>query len=301
VLPAPLVAFLSTGRCGTQWLVATIRELHGAAVEVEHEPLGAEYRPRCHFRSYDRPDAILEVPAVRAHVERLARAGHYVETGWPLYAALPLLAARFPDRLRVVHLTRHPVRSALSHLAHSSWADSPRDDPFTRLATLGPQDRGVFQHGYAERWEELSPYERCLFWVTEVSLFGLELPERCPEIPFLRVRSEDMLAGERDVLKQLVEFMGLPWDERWLAQTERVVDRWRHHTDRDPDPLAIARHPAAVEAMERMGYSLDELDLAALEERYHGEPHAGPRPVAARSSASRASRPSSPAGSRSQT
>jgi hypothetical protein len=274
--PPPLVVFLSTGRCGTQWLTATIGELYPGRVEVEHEPLGALYRPRTYFRSYERPDAILEVAEVRAHVGRLEAAGHYVETGWPVFAALPLLAARFPDRLRVVHLTRHPVPSAFSHLAHSSYAGSGRDDDFTRFATLGPSDPNVFQTGYAECWDELSPYERCLFWCTEVSLFGLEFPERHPEIPFLRVRSEAMLAGDAATLGALVEHMGLPPDARWPERTGRRVDRWRHRTDREVDPLAIEHHAASMDAMERLGYSLGDLDLDALEERSQGEPHPGP-------------------------
>lgn len=273
---APLVVFLSTGRCGTQWLTATIGELYAGQVEVEHEPIGALYHPRRHFRRYERPDEILEIPEVRRHVERIAATGHYVETGWPVFAALPFLAERFPDRLRVIHLTRHPVPSAFSHLAHSSYAGSARDDAYTRMATLGPGDPNVFQRGYAERWEELSPYERCLFWCTEVSLFGLELPERFPGVPFLRLKSEDLLAGDPAPVNRLTTHMRLAPDERWIERTGRRVDRWRHRTDREVDPLAIERHPAAMEAMERLGYSLAEIDLRAIAERYHGVPHPAP-------------------------
>jgi hypothetical protein len=103
----PVVVFLSIGRCGTQWLAATFAELYGESVEVEHEPLGGRYWPRRFFRSYANPEAILELPEVAAHVARVARSECYVETGWPVLAALPLLAARFRDRLRVVHLTQH--------------------------------------------------------------------------------------------------------------------------------------------------------------------------------------------------
>jgi hypothetical protein len=270
-----LVAFLSTGRCGTQWLAESLRERQPDRLTVEHEPLGPLYRPRTYFRCYADPGRILELPEVAAHVERIARESHYVETGWPLFAALPLFAERFADRLRVVHLTRHPVPTALSHLAQSSYAGSPRDDAYTRLATLAPTDRNVFHPEYAARWDELTPYEKCLFWWTEVSLFGLELPERLPDIPFLRVRSEDMLAGDRNTLARLLEFMQLPWDERWIEQTARTVDRWHHHTDRDVDPLLVRDHPATVEAAARLGYDVAELDLAALEARYRGEPDPG--------------------------
>jgi hypothetical protein len=198
-----------------------------------------------------------------------------VETGWPLFAALPLFAERFGERLRVVHLTRHPVPSALSHLAHNSYAGSARDDAYTRWATLGPSDPGVLQTGYAERWGEMSPYEKCLFWWTEVHQFALELPERIPEISVHRVQAERLLAGERATVARLLEFMGLGWDEGWIAHADRVVDRWHHHTSEDVDPLVARRHPRTVVVASALGYDLDSLDLAALEARYAGEPDPG--------------------------
>jgi hypothetical protein len=270
-----IVVFLSTGRCGTQWLAEGLRERYPGRLEVEHEPLGPLYRPRSFFRRYDDPEAILDVPDVAAHIERIERTAAYVETGWPAFPALPLLARRFPDRLRVVHLTRHPVPTALSHLAHSSYAGSGRDDAYTRLAILAPDDPNVFQPEYAARWGELSPYEKCLFWWTEVSLFGLEFPERLDAIPFMRVKSESLLGGDRAALEGLLAFMGLPWDERWIEQSERVVDSWRHHTDREIDPLEVHRHPRTVEAAAGLGYDVADLDLPALEARYRGEPDAG--------------------------
>jgi hypothetical protein len=267
---------LSTGRCGTQWLTQTVAELYGEHVHVEHEPIGPLYSPRRFFRSYAQPEAILEVPEVRAHVDWVAALERpYVETGWPLFAALPWMASRFGSQLRVIHLTRHPVPSALSHLAHNSYAGSPRDDAYTRLATLGPADPRVFQRGYADRWARLTPYEKCLFWITEVGMFGLEFEQRFPRVPFLRVRSEQMLGGERDVLRALAEHMQLDWDERWSERTRTRVDRWNHHTDQDVDPLLIERHPAALETAERLGYSVANVDLDALRARYSGMPDAG--------------------------
>src|SRR3954451_2098383 len=271
------VMVLSTGRCGTQWLTRTIADLYGDTVRVEHEPIGPLYSPRRFFRSYEDPAAVLSVPEVREHVEMVASATDrpYVETGWPLFAALPLYASMFGSELRVIHLTRHPVPSALSHLAHSSYAGSPRDDAYTRLATLGPSDPRVFQPGYAARWDKLTPYEKCLFWVTEVGMFGLELEERCPDIPFLRVQAEAMLGGDEMTLRALAAHMSLDWDERWVERTGTRVDRWNHHTDQDVDPLLIERHPAAVETAMRLGYDPTAVDADVLRDRYVGTPAAG--------------------------
>src|SRR4051812_18486432 len=38
--------FLPTGRCGTQWLSATLAREYGREIRVEHEPLQYEYEPR---------------------------------------------------------------------------------------------------------------------------------------------------------------------------------------------------------------------------------------------------------------
>lgn len=271
-----ITAVLSTGRCGTQWLTQTLSELHADEVVAEHEPIGARYSPRRFFRRHADPEAILEVPEVREHIERIASLEEpYVETGWPLFAALPLLARLFPDRLRVLHLTRHPVPSALSHLAHSSFAGSDRDDDYTRLATLGPTDANVFQDDYEHRWDGLTPYEKCLYWITEVGAFGLEFEERYPQIPFLRIKSENMLGGNALTLAALVDFLRVKPDMRWLERTSRRVDRWHHHTDRELDPLAIRRHAFALATARRLDYSPLAIDPTALRSRYAGAPHEG--------------------------
>lgn len=272
---APVVAFLSSGRCGTQWLTAGLRDLY-SAIDAEHEPIGPLYRPRTYFRRYDDPESILEVVEVASHMRRIERASRpYVETGWPLFAALPAMAARLRGRLRVVHLTRHPVPSALSHLAHKSYAGSPRDDGYTRLATLGPDDPGVFQQGYSARWESLTPYQKCLFWWTEVHQFGIEFQHRMTCVPFLRIKSEQMLGGQPAPLQRLLEFMDLPWDERWLARTRQIVDRWHHHTDENIDHLDIDPASLTVQVTRALGYEISGLDLRQLKARYQGRPDSG--------------------------
>ena len=94
------VVVLSTGRCGTQWLTKTLADLHGGDLRVEHEPIGPLYAPRRFFRSYADPEAILSVPEVRAHVDSIVATDSllYIETGWPLFAALPLFVATFGAR-----------------------------------------------------------------------------------------------------------------------------------------------------------------------------------------------------------
>lgn len=268
------MAILSAGQCGTEWLASGIRSMY-PQLEVEHEPIGALYKPRSFFRCYDDPETILEVPEVARHVERIEQAENpYVETGWPLFAALPLLARRLGSRLRVVHLTRHPVPTALLHLASGHYADSERDDPYSSLATLGARDRNVFQSYYTGCWEQLTPYERCLFWWTEVNLFAIEFPGRNAEVPFLRLKSEDLLTGHRETLEQLLEFAGLPWEPGWLDHSRDQVDRWHEHTEGHVDALEVHRHPTTVEVARQLGYDVSHLNRGELEAHYRGQPFA---------------------------
>jgi hypothetical protein len=267
-----VVTFLSSGRCGTGWLADGLRAFH-RDLDVEHQPLGPLYKPRRYFRRFDDPAAILDVPEVAAHVERIERARRpYVETGWPLFPALPLLARRLPDRLRIVHVTRHPVPSALAHLARKAYAGSRRHDAYTRWATLGPLDPNVFQPSYASCWASLTPYEKCLFWWTEVHLAGVELPGRLDGIPVMRIRAEDLLSGRRAPLERLLAFMELPWRDGWLEHAGRIVDRWLHHPDELVDPLEVHRHPTTVELARELGYEIDGLNAGSLEARVQGEP-----------------------------
>jgi hypothetical protein len=266
-----IAAFLSTGRCGTQWLASGFETLH-PELEVEHEPIGALYKPRRYFRRYQDPEAMLAEREIRDHIARLdAMSKPYLETGWPMFAALPLLATRYPGRLRVVHVTRHPVPCAISHLSHHSYAGSWRRSPITRWGTLGPGDRNVFHPEYGGRWKQLSPYEKCLFFWTELNLYGLEFPQRFPNVPFLRLRSEDLLAGERPALEQLLGFLDLPWTDGWTDHAGHSVDKWHFHTDEQVEPTEVLRHAATVAAAGHLGYNFDRLNADALQARYIGE------------------------------
>lgn len=268
-----MVMFLSAGHCGTRWLADALSALYPGTAVVEHEPLGPRYAPRRFFRRYDDPGAILTVPDVAAHITRIEQLDQlYLETGWPLFPALPVLADRLWDRLRVVHLTRHPVPSALDHVAERSYAGGARNDPYTRLATLGPRDRGVFQAQYAPAWDSLSPYEKCLFWWTEIGMFALEFPGRIDWVPFHRVQAERLLAGDREELTGLLEFIGLPWHDGWPQRPVRPVDRWQHPPDGIVNPLEVHRHPGTVDVAQRLGYDLSGLTLGALLAHYDGAP-----------------------------
>lgn len=270
-----MVLFVSTGRCGTQWLATQLADVYPDLAVVEHEPLGPDYRCREYFRRPDRVVQFLKDPRVAAHLDRIERITTdraYIETGWPLFSAVPAFVARLGDRLRLVHLTRHPVPTALSHMVHKTYAGSPRVDGYTRLTTLDPWCDGVFQRHLRGRWDEMSPYEKTLFWWTEVHLYAQELEETLRDLPFCRVRSEDLFAPGGRALPRLCDFMGLPWRDALAGRVECKVDRWHHRTDEGFDWKVIQSYPETVALAERLGYDVDTVDEETLSARYSGSP-----------------------------
>lgn len=270
--PVPAAVFvLSTGRCGTQWLATHLGEIYADMAIVTHEPIGPAYRCRQFFRAYDRLDDMAAVPDIAAHLAQIrsaVRRGTYVETGWPLFSALPLLVERLGIEVRIVHLTRHPVPTAISHMAHKTYGGSPRIDGYTQMAALDAFCDGVVQTDVREVWEDLTPYEKTLFWWTEVHLYAEELVQRYPSVAFHRVKAEDLLAGDEATLQALCAFAGLPWRAALAARTAQRVDAWHHRTDTDFQWRRVFDHPVTVALAQRLGYDFASVDDRALVSRY---------------------------------
>ena len=267
----PLVLFLSTGRCGTQWLASNLGDLYGEHAVVTHEPIGPAYRCREFFRAYDRLDEMGAVEEITAHLDAVAATvarTTYIETGWPLFSALPLFIERFGAAVRIVHLTRHPVPTAISHMAHKTYGGSPRIDGYTQLAALDAFCPGVVRTGMRARWGDLTPYEKTLFWWTEVHLYAQELLQRYPAVAFHRVKAEQILDGDLVALQGLSQFMGLDYRSELVQRTTRRVDKWHHRTDTEFDWRRVLDHPDTVEVASRLGYDFTGVDERVLAARY---------------------------------
>lgn len=269
--PGLVVVFLSTGRCGTQWLAANLTDVYADLAVATHEPIGPEYRCREFFRAYDRLEDMARVPQIRRHLDDVAHTAArltYVETGWPLFSAIPLFVERFGAALRVVHLTRHPVPTAISHMAHKTYGGSPRIDGYTQRAALDPFCPGVIATHARGDWDARTPYEKTLFWWTEVHRYAEEIAQRYPFVAMHRVKAEDVLDGDEDTLRALCSFMGLPYRARLARRATRRVDEWHHRTDTDFDWRRVLDHTDTVETARRLGYDFVSVDERALADRY---------------------------------
>lgn len=266
--------FITTARAGTQWLAQTLQAVYGDVLVAEHEPILYGYRPKIHLRTS--MDNLAESPAVAPHIDHVRevlRHKDYVEVGFPCYAAAPLLVWKFPGQLRFVHLIRNPIRVAASLVTHD-WYQAMRPDSIHGDGdslhgdvTPEPDDPGVVQHHYSDRWSAMTPYEKALFYWTEVHLYGLEIPLRYPNVPYIRLRSEDMF-GDPNALRPLIEHLNLPYRSELSNRVAQRVDGWYKKTKLHIDAKAIARHPQTLALAERFGYDVWGVSESEISRRY---------------------------------
>jgi hypothetical protein len=257
---------LSTGRCGTQWLDEAMRAVYGDVLSVTHEPLSTAYLPRRFFRA---PTACLSgigaIPEVAAHIDfirQTLRSRPYLETGWPCYAALPWLYEALDGRIRIVHLTRHPVMTSFSMATHDVYG---RDD-WIREGALTPFDPGCLRLAQQPNWGRLSSYEKCLFWWTQLHSYAIELHQTRPDIPWLTIKFENLFSCD-DTLAAFVDFCGLTeraalYDQRSCRtdkfQERALPDNWRK----------IMQYDETIKVAEALGYAPDNIDAHSISQRY---------------------------------
>lgn len=260
------IFFLSTGRCGTQWLQKTLAAAYPDTAVVTHEPVREAYEPKLYLRAYDKLGELLSSEEVSKHlsfVRETLKSKTYIETGWPCYPAIPLIMDQLDRRVRIVHLVRHPVYVALSLTTHKVYE---RQDWISRYA-ISPFDRGVVQKELAEVWAEMGMYEKCLFWWTEINLYALELKERRPDIEFSLVRYEDLFGPDTQTLEDLIRFMNLAYDPSIQESRLKNVDRY-HWRSPPVDWELIFKYAQTVALAEQFGYDFNDLSRPQIATRY---------------------------------
>jgi hypothetical protein len=261
------IFFLSTGRCGTQWLQKTLAVTYPDAAVVTHEPVRGAYEPKLYLRAYDKLNELLSSEEVSRHlsyIREILKSKIYTETGWPCYPAIPLIIDQLDGRVRIVHLVRHPVYVALSLTTHNVYGE--RQDWIARAA-ISPFDQGVVQKELADDWVKMGMYEKCLFWWTEINLYALELKERRPDIEFSLVRYEDLFDPDTQTLENLIRFMNLAYDPSIKEFRLKDVDRY-HWKSPPVDWTLIFKYAQTVALAKQFGYDFNDLSAPHIATRY---------------------------------
>ncbi len=261
-----IIFFLSAGRCSTQWWADMLDEIYRDMAVAKHEPLGPDYHPVEFYRDYGSLEKMKEVPGIRKHlgyISKKSRKRHYIETGWPSYAFVPLLVKEFGEMVKIFHLLRNPVYTAISLTTHDTY--NP-DHIYYEKAMLKPHHH-VFLAEYKDKWQELSQYEKNLFQWTELALYAEEIREMFPEIPFMRARKEDLFGNDNSEIKRLLGFMELPLREEIIRRKGSPRDKFKVKT-LTTDWKIILNHPRILETAKRFGYELEDVDDLQINHRY---------------------------------
>jgi len=250
--------FISTARSGTQWSAATLNNIYPDLLVATHEPVGYLYKPKDNLRDIEKLRGLLRDPRIRAHFDRIhetIETRSYVEVGFPAFALAPLLREEFGDRLRLVQLTRHPVRVAASIVTHDWYREGVRKDIMTTIA-LTPTDSGVTLSHYAERWSAMTSFERALFYWYEVHAFGLEQKAMSPPGGFARFQFEK-LVSDRASRDAFLAFLDLPHRSGWRAAARIRIDNHRSRTYEKIDSGLIKTQPEIDKLARQLGYRID--------------------------------------------
>jgi hypothetical protein len=253
--------FITTARSGTQWLSETLKTIYPDLLVVEHEPIRYAYSPKMYLRN---PAALTDLRAklvVREHLDRIhgiLRQKSYVEVGCPAFAAAPLLRAEFGERLRLVQLVRHPVRVAVSITAHQ-WFDPGRRNAVQDDIAPAPTDPGVHLRHYGTRWATMTSFEKSLFYWAEVHLYGLEVRKELPEVPFLQLTLEDLLAGA-PAQERLAAFLEVPYRPAWREASSIRIDACRNDLSTIVRPQ-LRDHPEIASLARHFGYDIGDADI----------------------------------------
>lgn len=261
--------FLSTGRCGTQWLAANLQAACGETAVVEHEPLHDRYYPRLMLASND-PEQTGNAAEILAHckkIEEILKQKSYVECGWPAWGVVPYLLRRFAGRIKIVHLVRHPVPVACSWVSHRAFCPPliPGMPYFKEKILASPFDEGTAFPQYRAIWEDMNPFEKSLFFWGEVNALGLRL-EETGGVPWMRMRFEDLFKGV--ALQELMGFIGLAEQGGVAMELENAKDEFRYLCDSWWHPQDIQKYPEIVEVATRLGYDPQDFDEEKLRKRY---------------------------------
>jgi len=265
------VFFISTARCGTQWISQTLSNICGDTAEVVHEPIRYKYESRRFLRRYDLISDIGKIKKVREHtnyIKDTINKKYYIEIGFPSYAAIPFFKNEFNDRIKLVHLIRNPVYTAAS-MSTLDFYNPQRDYDSLNSHTLPyPTDQGVVQEYYSDWWDDMSIFEKCLFYWNEIQLYSMEINQRYYDTPFLTIRYEDLINEYKNTLKSLIEFIGIPLEGKLESRKKNKVDSYKGRVGHYIQWDDVFDHPQTEALALRYGYDLSDIDDSYIRRRY---------------------------------
>lgn len=250
------VLFLSTGRCGTQSVANVLKQLCNEFAVVEHEPIEFGYRPNLYFRcdpDYFTKNKNEQVCNHLETIKETLKNRLYIETGWPCYSHIPFFIEALNNKAKIIHLIRDPVKVAASLTTHDFY-NPANSNGFNLYGALSPYIEGTVMQEYQTRWEKMSRFEKCLYHWAEINLYGLWLQETYRKTPFLRIKAEDLFEKPEVMYRQIMKFIGIPW-QKDINMESHHIDNYSRRTRERINPELLLQHPEIIRLMNKFSYS----------------------------------------------
>lgn len=287
-MPYPIVMNLGVGRSGTTFAHNQLRVILGEQAHVLHEDINARSaRVRKYFRCYEneRIEAALAEPTIGSWVERirmLAEKAPVVITGGTTSHLAPVMAHVFEDRLRTIHVFRHPINVAAAMFVGSwstNWCDTRSfvDDPTGWVLT--PDDPYVRYQTIAPRWPELGPFARIAYNWLERTSAAVEFTRLHPQVAHRDIKAEtDVFKSDR-YIRDIAALLEVEFPADVKASPSNQNAQWLRSVEERPLGEAwrqIFEIPEVIEMGTSLGYGFEAEEVAANIRKYQLPPGIGP-------------------------
>ena len=266
----PISLTVSPGRSGTRFLYSTFLENFSDKGYVSHELLHPNVaKPAVFHRGYDKSTQIemLRDPRIldltRFWLQQ-AKQGPVVDFGFTMSSLIPAFYEKFGEQLRILVLHRHPISVAASFAirGHYTQDKSP-------AWAISPMHARVLYPQFKKHWDSLSRFEKCLFRWLEVTMYGLELSNIFPDVPYLIMPSDRIFKSD-EALREVADFLGFPTTQQIKRSQDKNIseiqylERWPVESEW----RGYKKFPELIELAERLGYNMEENYVAEIIRRY---------------------------------
>jgi hypothetical protein len=244
---------LTPGRCGTQWLNQQLR-LFTSGAWVCHEPLHFNYQPIENSPSHPLNKNADRLLAHLSSIQNHLREGvSYLECGFPCWRHLSWFKRELGDDVKVIYVHREPVDNAASLLKLNAFVP-PLLPHLPEKQLFHPAAPGALLPEYQHCWQQLSPFEKCLYYWAEVNFQASLYQSTFSEdswltIPYQRLFSEISLCA-------IAEFANISFD--FHPHMLERVDQYQGMPQSHIDANLLYQHPKIVDVALRLGYGRND-------------------------------------------
>lgn len=202
------IFFLSTGRCGTQWITNALQK-SCKNFYVDHEPLKNKINKK----------------NVNEHIQNIINIDKdsYIETGWMCYNYINKIDKNIKN-VKYVHIVRDPYYVIPSLLSHKIY---DKKNPISNMLIYPSKSSNCKIS--KQDFKKLDEYEKVFFWWIELNLFVENFLSDKENHMFIKY--EDFFSTNDDKFLELLKFLNISDPmETFLMLKEKNVkfDKYSH-------------------------------------------------------------------------